>query len=208
MNIEHRHDSDPAAVFAAALSLWQECQKHAETGKILNLSESYNGHDEFMREIMRVATLFETWACQHIDFGELTQVWPYFLEAEFGKKCLSAMLPTGLADFDESDCLRVAMRMRLPVIHDGKLPLPVDLIVPNPAADSSFKQFRIQSVRNDIEGENTSPYTWDDEPYDANFDAPYFSLYGVGEDGLLENIADRRTCAEALNLARKIAPGV
>jgi hypothetical protein len=208
MNIEHRYAPDPAAVFASALSLWQECQKQANNDENLNLSESYNGLDEFMREIMRVATHFETWACQHIDFDELTDVWPYFLEGKFGEKCLSAIFPTALAAFDESDCLRVAMQMRLPIIHDGKLPLPVDLTVPNPAADSPFKQFRIQSVRNEIEGENISPYTWDDEPFDANFDAPYFALYGVGEDGLLEHIADRKTCAEAVNLVRKIAPGV
>jgi hypothetical protein len=138
----------------------------------------------------------------------MTDVWPYFLEGEFGKQCLSAMLPTGLAAFDETDCLRVGMRMRLPIVHDGKLPLPENLTAPNPATGSPFKQFRIQSVRNEIEGEDTAPYTWDDEPYDANFDVPYFSLYGVGEDGLLEHIADRKTCAEAVSLARKIVPGV
>jgi hypothetical protein len=207
MSIERRYDPDPAAVFASALSLWQECQKRANEDKNLNFSESYSGFDQFMREIMRVATQFETWACQHIDFAELNHVWPYFLEGEFGLKCLSAMLPTGLAAFDESDCLRVAMLMRLPIIHDGKLPLPVDLIAPNPAAGSAFKQFRIQSVRNEIEGEDISPYTWDDEPFDENFDVPYFALYGVGEDGLLEHIADRKALAEALKLARKIAPG-
>jgi hypothetical protein len=208
MNLEHPYNPDPAAVFASALSLWQECERHANNDQNLNFSESYNGLDEFMREIMRVATRFEMWACQHIDFDQLTHVWPYFLEGEFGKKCLSAMLPTGLAAFDESDCLRVAMRMRLPIIHDGKLPLPVDFIAPNPAADSPFKRFRIQSVRNEIEGEDTSPYTWDDEPFDANFGIPYFSLYGVGENGLLEHIADRKTCAEAVRLARKIVPGI
>jgi hypothetical protein len=208
MNLEHPSAPDPAAVFASALSLWQECQKQAKSDVNLNFSESYNGFDQFMREIMRVATQFETWACQHIDFDEFTDVWPYFLEGKFGKQCLSAMLPTGLDAFDETDCLRVAMRMRLPIINDGKLPLPVDLIAPNPAAGSPFKQFRIQSVRNHIEGEDTSPYTWDDEPFDAGFDIPYFSLYGVGEDGLLEHIADRKTCAEAVSLACKIVPGI
>jgi hypothetical protein len=208
MSNETRHEPDPAAVFAAALSLWQVCHKQAAADKNLNFSESYNGFDQFMREIMRVATLFETWACQHVDFNEFAEVWPYFLEDRFGERCLSAILPTGLASFDESDCLRVAMRMRLPIRHDGQLPLPVDLTGPNPIADSPFKKFRIQTVRNHVEDEDASPYTPDDEPFDENYWEPYFSIYGIGDDGLLEHITDRKTLVDALDLARKLAPGI
>ena len=38
---------DPAAVFGCALSLWHECKK-AVAKEGLNLSECYNGGDEFM----------------------------------------------------------------------------------------------------------------------------------------------------------------
>jgi hypothetical protein len=208
MDTERPESPDPAGVFASALSLWQECQKQAISDKNINFSASYNGFDEFMREIMRVANQFETWACAHVNFNEISDVWPYLLQDKFGEQCLSAILPTSLATFDESDCLRVAMRMRLPILHDEKLPLPVDLNAPNPVAGSQFKKFRIQSVRNHIDGDDVSPYTWDDEPFDENFDVPYFALYGVSDDGLLEHIADRKTCAEAVSLARKIAPGI
>lgn len=208
MNNEDTESPDPAAVFASALSLWQECQKQAKSDRTINFSAGYNGFDEFMRQIMRVANQFESWACAHVNFNEISDVWPYLLQDKFGQQCLSAILPTGLAAFGESDCLRIAMRLRLPILQDEKLPLPVDLIAPNPLANSPFKKFRIQSVRNHIDGDDVSPYTWDDEPFDENFDVSYFALYGVGEDGLLEHIADRTTCAEAVNLALKIAPGI
>lgn len=208
MSIETRHEPDPAAVFGAALSLWQECHKRAAADTNLNFSGGYNGFDQFMREIMRVATLFETWACQHVEFSEFTEVWPYFLEDRFGERCLSAILPTGLAAFDDSDCLRVAMRMRLPIRYDGQLPLPVDLIALNPVANSSFRKFRIQTVRDHVEDGDASPYTPDDEPFDDNYHAPYFALYGIGEDGLLEHITDRTTLADVLDLAHKIAPSI
>jgi hypothetical protein len=208
MNTESSETPDQAGVFASALSLWQECQKQAKRDEKLNFSESYNGFDEFMRQIMRVASQFESWACAHVNFHEFSDVWPYLLQDRFGEQCLAVILPTGLATFDESDCLRVAMRLRLPILQGEKLPLPVDLIAPNPLANSSFKKFRIQSVRNHIDGDDVSPYTWDDEPFDENFDIPYFALYGVSDDGLLEHIADRKSCAEAVSLAHKIAPGI
>jgi hypothetical protein len=208
MSNENRQESDPAAVFAAALSLWQACHAQGAADTNLNFSESYNGFHLFMREVMRVATLFETWACRHIEFNEFTEVWPYFLEDRFGERCMSAILPTDLASFDESDCLRVAMRMRLPIRYDGRLPLPVDLTALNPLANSPFKKFRIQTMRNHVEDEDASPYTADDEPFDGNYSAPYFALYGIGDDGLLEHIADRATYEDALDLARKFAPGV
>src|SRR5580704_6323151 len=92
---EPAYAPDPAAVFACALSLWQECEKHSLNDKTLNLSESYNGHDEFMREIMRVANLFENWSCDHIHFDNFNDVWPYYLQDKFGETCLSVIMPTG-----------------------------------------------------------------------------------------------------------------
>lgn len=106
---------DPAAVFAAATSLWQECHKQAATtvNPRVNLSDAYSGVDGLMREVMRIATLFESWACTHVNFDELTDVWPYLLEDRFGQECLSIFLPDGLSEFDEHDCRRVAARLRL-----------------------------------------------------------------------------------------------
>ena len=105
--------ADPAAIFAIAISLWRECHKRAASDPKINLSDAYNGIDELMREVMRVATFFESWACEHVDFNQLTDVWPYFLEDQVGKECLSILLATNLADFDEHDCCRVATRLRL-----------------------------------------------------------------------------------------------
>jgi hypothetical protein len=198
---------DPAAIFACALSLWQAGQKLAEVEK-LNLSECFNGTDQFMREIMRIANQYEAWSCLHINFSELEDVWSYLLQDKFGETCLASIDPIALDSFDESDCLRVALRLQLPIIFDDKLPIPVDVSALNPVTSSPFKKFRIQTVRDSIENEDSSPYVMGDDPFDGDFESPYFSLYGVGEDGLLELIADRSSYSEAVKLARKLAPGI
>ena len=105
--------SDQAAIFAVAVSLWHECHKHAATDSSINLSDAYSGIDGLMREIMRIATLFELWSCDHVDFDQLTDVWPYLLQDRFGEECLSILLPENLTDFNEHDCRRVAARLRL-----------------------------------------------------------------------------------------------
>ncbi len=199
---------DPAAIFAAALSLWQAVNNRASAEKDLNLSECYNGMDQLMREVMRVASLFETWACEHVAFNELNDVWPYFLEDNFGDACMKALLPGALAEFDDADCLRVGIGLRLPIALDDKLPLPIDMRVPNPVPGSMFRELRIQTMRHSLDGDDVVPFTADDDPFDEEFAPPYFSLYGTNNDGRLEHIADRRTYPEILDLARKLAPGV
>lgn len=199
---------DPAAVFACALSLREACLKSAKANPHLNLSESYNGMDEFLREMMRVANLFEAWACAHVVFDEVDDVWPYLLEDKFGDACLEFMLPCAMTEFDESDCLRVALRLRLPIQTDGNIRVPINVRAPNPIGESKFREFRIQSVRDDLEEGGVVPFTTDDDPFDERFGPPYFGLYGVGDDGLLEHIADRETYSDALNLAQNLAPGV
>ena len=106
---------DPAAIFAIAHSLWAECHRRTATEPHLNLSACYSGMDGFMREIMRVATTFEAWSCQHVDFAELTDVWPYLLQDRFGHECLSVLLPEALSEFDAHDCRRIAARLRLAI---------------------------------------------------------------------------------------------
>lgn len=200
--------SDSAAVFSCALSLWQEVQQCAKSDQTLNLSDCYNGMDQFMRELMRIANDFETWACRHLNFNELNDVWPYLLEDKFGSACLEILKPGALMHFEDKDCLRVALRLRLPVVIDGKLPVPFDLIVPNPVANSGFREFRIQTVRNLLEDGNIVPFVADDDPFDEEFDAPYFGVYGVNASGELEHIADRGTYADASALLQNLAPGI
>jgi hypothetical protein len=199
---------DSAAVFACALSLREAVQKSVTADPHLNLSDSYNGMDGFMRELMRVATMFEAWACEHVVFDEMNDVWPYLMENKFGDACLEVLLPGALVQFDDSDCMRVALRLRLPVQVDDNLRLPVDVRAPNPIAGSEFRTFRIQTVRDALEDGDVVPFTTDDDPFDDEFGPPYFALYGVGNDGLLEHIADRKTYSEVLRLTRNLAPEV
>jgi hypothetical protein len=59
-----------------------------------------------------------------------------------------------------------------------------------------------------MEDDEIMPFTLSDEPFDGDFDLPYFSLYGVDAKGIREHIADRRTYFEAVNLAKKLIPGI
>ncbi len=200
-------EPDPAAVFACALSLWEAVNKYA-AGERLNLSEIYNGTDQLMREVMRIANQFETWACRHVAFDGIDEVWPYLLQDRFGDTCLDVVLPSTLTVFDESDCLRIAIGLHLPITLDDKLPLPIDVRASNPVTGSSFREYRIQTVRTCLKDGEVAPFTAEDEPLDEEFGSPYFGLYGVAENGLLEHIADRSTYSDALALAQKLAPGV
>lgn len=80
-------EPDPAAILGAACSI----RRHAELlagnhGK--DLSAVYNGNDEFMRICMTVAVEFEQWACEHVQFDQLDEVWPYLLDDKFGEAAI------------------------------------------------------------------------------------------------------------------------
>ena len=200
---------DPAAVFACALSLRDACLKRAGVDPELDLSEAYQGMDVFMREVMRVGEMFEEWACRHVAFHELDDVWPYVLEERFGAVCLEMMDADSLVGFDVDDCLRVAFRLRLPMRVDGSLPLPFCVEAPNPLAGAKFHRLRIQTVRHElVEDGGTAPFTEEDDAFDENYGAPFFGIYGVDEEGLLDHIAERDTYQAARSLLEDLLPGV
>ena len=204
------HQPDPAAIFAIAQSLWEACQTQTARDPKTNLSAAYHGMDQFMRELMRVASQFESWACRYIDFPELDDPWPYLLQDRFGDACLQLHPATDLAAFAQPNCLRVALRLRLPVRRDQGLPVPVDLHADLPSRDGvlGFRALRIQTIRDELPGPQCAAFTWDNDPYDPAFGPPFFGLYGVNAAGLLEHIADRATLTDALALAANLVPGV
>lgn len=199
---------DPAAVFAIATSLRKACEETEAADPSLDLGAAYNGWDQFTRELMRVAGMFEEWSCLHVAFDHLEETWSYFLENAFGEACLKVMEAGTLASFDADDCLRVAFLLQLPIWENGELPIPVDVIVDNTVVGSAFKAFRIQTMRDLLAEPQVLPFTKSDDPFDENLGERYFSIYGVGEDGLLEQIADRSSYSLARELVLKLAPGV
>jgi hypothetical protein len=222
--------NDPAAIFASATSLWRACHLREADDPTLNLAAAYQGMDEFMRVVMRVAESFEAWACRHVVFAHLDATWPYLLIDRFGAACLNAIQPAAFASFSSDTCLRVAFHLRLPLRADGSLPLPVDVRATlsspqqskinnqqsslDPAAthsapDSGFTEFRIQSVRDELASDQTIPFTEDHDPFDPALGPPYFALYGrTGDDDLWEHIGDRNSYPEARRLAMMLAPGL
>jgi hypothetical protein len=200
--------TDLSAVFAASKSLWGACQRAAAENENLNLSHSYAGMDGLMRQVMLIAIRFDTWATKHVAFDETTEVWPYLLDEQFGDACVAVVYCEELMKFDETDCLRVALRLNLPIRLDTGLPVPVDARAVNPIAGSEFIAFRIRTVRWSRESESLEPFTVCDEPFDTDCEPAIFGLYGVSPTGEMEHVADRTSYAEAVSLVHKIAPGI
>lgn len=199
---------DPAAVFAAALSLWNACQQWRSLNSSRNLSELFNGNDEFMRVIMRIAIHFEEWASRHVAVKLRHDRWPYLLEDCFGHAALDSLGIENLGEFNERTCLRIALRLGIPLIHSDELGVPVDVTAVNPIPSSPFIAFRIQTVREAVGEDLCVPYVEGDDPFDESVGPPFYALYGVEEDGILEHIADRQRYTDAVSLAVKIAPGI
>ncbi len=196
--------ADPAALLGAAVSLWHACQRDPRP----DLSACYGDGIQWMREVMRAAALFETWAVRHVCFDEFDECWPYFLEDRFGEACVALTGADGLARFEERDCVRLALRLRLPVICSEVSVMPLCVEAENPVRGSTFRRFRIQTMRCTPVEDGAMPMTADDDPFDAEYGRPFFALYGVGANGLLEHIADRPSYAEVRELALKLAPGI
>lgn len=120
-------DPDPAAVLAIAMALVEEGSNCENLNTSFSVSETYAGYDVFMREAMRVGREFETWACQHVEFDEMEEVWPYFLEG-FQHHALRAVgtesgragegmeeLLSNLRDLDAEAWPKIAAVMKLPL---------------------------------------------------------------------------------------------
>jgi hypothetical protein len=203
------YDLDPAAVFACAKSLHHACMDRMQVDADLDLAKAYHGMDGFMREVMRVADLFENWACKHVAFHEFSEAWPYWLEERFGDACLEVMHAGALVGYDAEDCLRVAFKLRLPIRVDPSLPLPVCMEAANPLAGAQFQRLRIQTVRMELRDDrHVTPFTEDDDPFDENFGAPFFGIYGVDAFGLLVHFADRDNYQSARSLLTDLLPGI
>jgi hypothetical protein len=199
---------DPAGVFAAAHSLWDAIFEAADRPGKAGLSESYNGLDELMREVLRVGTLFETWSCSHILFEELDEVWPYFIADNFGAAWLAISDAYSLASFNEDDCLRVAWELCLPIKRSHKVVLPLDVRAKHPNPLSPFTELRIQTTRTSANDGATEAFTASDDLFDEEFTSTRYSLYGQLSSGECEHIADRKFYEQLTALAQKLIPGI
>lgn len=200
--------ADPAAVFACAVSLQTACLDFQESDPSFNISESYNGGDQFMREIMRVGELFEAWSVAHVLFDELGEVWPYMLEEKFADACLKTMHTGSLSSFDDADCFCAAIQLKLPLHGRNGLPIPVDLRRQNPLTTSRFRSYQILSVREHLTDDRIHPFSPIDDPVDESYGKIFYGFYGIDEHGEAEHIADRHSYAAARSLAHALVPNI
>jgi hypothetical protein len=107
---------DDAAIFAIAMSLYEGIVSRADDGG-MPISDDYDGMDNFMRQCMRVARLFEAWACRHVNFDEMDVVWPYYLEEKFCAAFLRTYAVNELGEIVLDDhCLVIANNLNLPLL--------------------------------------------------------------------------------------------
>ena len=106
---------DLAAILGAACSLKVVWIEDAGLETRLRLTEVLPGVDSVMEEILRIAIRFETWSCRNVDFEELNEVWPYYLEAEFGRACSEALDLQRLPAFGDPECAAIARVLGLPL---------------------------------------------------------------------------------------------
>jgi hypothetical protein len=93
---------DPAASLAASMSLVEAGERRAGIEQV-SLSDTYSGGDEFLRQCARIGTEFESWACVHVAFDKMEDVWPYFLQSEFGDRVIACYGVTELATITRPD---------------------------------------------------------------------------------------------------------
>ena len=198
---------DPAALFCCAVSL-RDAAMESTGGRESNLGEEYNGWDEFLRQVMAVATRFETWATDHVAFEALGEVWPYFMEDRFGAACVEVVDLWHLAEFGDEDCVRVAQHLGLPLILDESLHIPLDVRAPNPVEGSAFHEFCIRAIRYHLEDEDPMPLAAGGDPWDPEWTNPVFAIYGVQADGIEMHITDLPQYRDAVVLVGKLSPGI
>lgn len=200
--------ADPAAIFAGALSIWTACNEAEDKNPDINLSDIFNGVDELMRVSMATSTLFENWACKHIDFDKLSDWWPYKLQMEMGDACLELWEMESLPNFDEERAMTLAMKLALPLKREALKLLPLYLEATNPTPNAKFCRIYIQLMREAKNGDGYSPIGKDDDPSDLDFSAPFYGIYGVDSAGFSEHIADRATSRDAVETVKGLIPAI
>lgn len=106
---------DPGAAFAASLSVYEACELESTGGNSNHYIHYDGGGVGFYQEVARVGRLFEEWASEHVDFDELGECWPYFVQEYFGEAVLDYMGAGELMNFNEQSCAIVANTLHLPL---------------------------------------------------------------------------------------------
>jgi len=198
--------SDPAAIFSIAQSLWLEVEDQSASARE-KISDTFSGMDGFLREAMGIAQRFEEWACENIAFDHVTEVWPYLLLDRFGEEYLRIFELDQMPKLNEPAFLRIAHGLRLPIFVNNNPRVSVQITIQNPIKESFYEAFQIQTVRVQLNRNNVEWMSPDADPYDVAYGDPFVGLYGVF-DREAEHIADRCDFDAAFGMLKKLAPGV
>lgn len=150
-----------------------------------DISEAYQGVDECMRRCMHLGRVFEVWACDHIHFDSLQNVWPYYLEDHIGpaiEKMFWEANHTIPIMWDDSDLLSLAVNLRLPVLIAETTGSSMDIVWELPRSrPGEFQAYQVRTVRTTPDGESVEHYSIGDAAHynnDDNHSPILFALYG------------------------------
>jgi len=104
------------SAFLAACSL-RDAAVAAAQGCGGDLSAPFtDGYLGFVRLCRDIAEKFEQWAVEHVDWERIDEVWPYFLEENFGDAVLSVV--GGYSNIEFATPEEIAKKLKLPLKHE------------------------------------------------------------------------------------------
>jgi hypothetical protein len=172
---------DAAAEFAIAKGLYD----YFANKQSYDISEIYNGADEFMRRCAHLGRLFEAWSCDHVDFNAMQDVWPYYLEDHVGPAVESMFWEQNCeipVRWGEDELLSLATKLRLPVRIQNTPNCSMNVEwAAAPAQQGRYQRYQVRTVRHSEDGWAMEHYTVEDaqERHAADNDHPVlFALYG------------------------------
>lgn len=125
------HKPDPAGEFAAARSLYEHI---LNSHSVEEITDSHEGQDNVMRRVMTLARAFELWACQHVDFVQLRDPWPYVLDEGFGAAVFEVWDASSLYLVDHliGHELEIAKVLNLPLLDPPRDPFTKPTVTQQP----------------------------------------------------------------------------
>lgn len=162
---------DLADEFAVALSVHERWKEEKE----LDISETFNGGDEFLRRCLSCAQKLVSWFDRYVDYPRLTDVWCYYLEDKAGDAFWELFNPGLPEELKDDDCLSLALLLRAPIdTRADKAPIDITWEIPG---RSGYCFFRVVT-RVFEDSEDAMPIFYSIRDAISGPQAPSFAFYG------------------------------
>jgi hypothetical protein len=208
--VKNTYAPDKAAELGIAMGVYN----HYSYKSDLDISNEYNGADEFMRRCQHLGQVFEAWCCAHVNFSRMIEIWPYYAEDYIGpsvdKLLVERCVP---ASWSEEELLALAVLLHLPVRvrTTENVSFSMEWEAQNWSSDE-IKLYQVRTVRHSTDGKSVEHYTHEHvlaRPVPPIWLTPnpvLFALYGAQdkEDTTWEFLFERQSYAELYSLVKRL----